>query len=115
MFSKCIGRAAGCYGQPLEGLCETQIPPVSPGDVALAIPIKHIAYSATFKLYTLVLFQLSHHSTPSYLLLGFVYCMSTRSSTLYGSTGGTCTLLLMLPVWPPRYIGISVVLGSRTS
>ena len=40
------------------------------GDVALA---KHIAYNIAFKLYTLVLFQLSHLSTPS-SLLPHLYC-----------------------------------------
>ena len=69
--------AGGCDAWTLEGLCETQIPPVSSGDVALAISNEHIAYNIAFKLYTLVLFQLSHLSTPSSLLLvGFVlvYC-----------------------------------------
>ena len=46
----------GCDAWALEGLCEAQIPPVSSGDVALAISTKHIAYNITFKLYTLVLF-----------------------------------------------------------
>ena len=70
-------RDGRCGAWTLEGLCETQIPPVSSGDVALAISNEHIAYNIAFKLYTLVLFQLSHLSTPSSLLLvGFVleYC-----------------------------------------
>ena len=69
--------AGGCDAWTLEGLSVTRIPPVSSGDVALAISNEHIAYNIAFKLYTLVLFQLSHLSTPSSLLLvGFVlvYC-----------------------------------------
>ena len=62
-------RDGRCGAWTLEGLCETQIPPVSSGDVALAISNELIAYNIAFKLYTLVLFQLSHLSTPSSLLL----------------------------------------------
>ena len=66
-------RDGRCDAWTLEGLSETRIPPVSSGDVALAISNEHIAYNIAFKLYTLVLFQLSHLSTPSSLLLvGFV-------------------------------------------
>ena len=66
-------RDGRCDAWTLEGLCETQIPLVSSGDVALAITNEHIAYNIAFKLYTLVLFQLSHLSTPSSLLVvGFV-------------------------------------------
>ena len=50
------------------------MPPVSSGDVALAITINNIAHNAAYQLYTLVLFQLSHHSTPLFLLLvGVLY------------------------------------------
>ena len=53
----------------LEGLCETQSPPVSSGDVALAISTKHIAYNITFKLYTLVLFQPESAFPPLHSLI----------------------------------------------
>ena len=49
-------RDGRCDAWTLEGLCETQIPPVSSADVALATSTKHIAYNTAFKLYTLVLF-----------------------------------------------------------
>ena len=49
----------GCGTWTLEGLCETRIPHVSSGELALAITINHIAHNAAYyELYTLVLFQL---------------------------------------------------------